>query len=170
MGKAILRRLAAIALPLAGAGAGAAHAEPAIVRHGADGPSPILSGVTVTAGVETLYLSGQVPPVADATADPQTVAAYGDTKTQAIGVFRKIEALLKAQGYELGDVIKLTVFLVGDPALGGRQDFRGFSEAYAQFFGTPEQPNKVARSTVQIAALVNPGFLVEIEATAAKAK
>jgi enamine deaminase RidA (YjgF/YER057c/UK114 family) len=65
-------------------------------------------------------------------------------------------------------VIKLTVYLVGDPNKGGKLDFKGFSDAYSQFFGIPGQPNLVARSTVQVAALANPGFLVEIEATAAK--
>lgn len=130
--------------------------------------SPILSGVRVAAGAETLYLSGQVPSAIDPAAAPDSRAAFGDTRAQAEGVFRKIDALLQAQGYTLGDVVKLTVFLVGDPVLGGKQDFAGFSKAYAQFFGTPAQPNKVARSTVQVAALANPGFLVEIEATAVK--
>jgi enamine deaminase RidA (YjgF/YER057c/UK114 family) len=65
-------------------------------------------------------------------------------------------------------VVKLTVYLVGDPAKGGKLDFAGFSQGYAQFFGTAQQPNKVARTTVQVAALANPGFLVEIEAVAAK--
>lgn len=168
MSRHFIRPLAALGLLIGGAGA--AHAAPEVVRHGADGPSPILTGVTVPAGVETLYLSGQVPPVADKAADPATPAAYGDTRTQTIGVFRKIEALLAAQGYGLKDVVKLTVFLVGDPKLGGKQDFKGFSEGYAQFFGTAAQPNKVARSTVQVAALANPGFLVEIEVVAVKAK
>jgi hypothetical protein len=63
-------------------------------------------------------------------------------------------------------LVELTVFPVGDSKLDGKQDFKGFSDAYAQFFGTAAQPNKVARSTVQVAALANPGFLVEIEATA----
>lgn len=148
-----------------------AMAAEAIVRHAASSPeAPILLGVTVPAGAETLYLSGQVPGVADPKADPTTPAAYGDTRAQAASVFRKIDALLKAQGYTLSDVIKLTVFLAGDPAKGGKQDFAGFSAAYAEFFGTSVQPNKVARSTVQVAALVNPGFLVEIEATAARVR
>ncbi|NWK97040.1 endonuclease [Sphingobium lactosutens] len=168
MSLSISHPLAALGLLLGGAGI--AQAQPAIVRHGADGPSPILTGVTVPAGLETLYLSGQVPPVADKAADPATPAAYGDTRAQSIAIFRKIEGLLAAQGYGLKDVVKLTVFLVGDPKLGGKQDFKGFSEAYAQFFGTAGQPNKVARSTVQVAALANPGFLVEIEATAVKAR
>ena len=163
----LVRPLAALILST---GAGGAVAAPTVVRHGADGPSPILTGVTVPAGVETLYLSGQVPPVVDKSANSASADAYGDTKTQTIGVFRKIEALLAAQGYSLKDVIKLTVFLVGDPKLGGKQDFKGFSEGYGRFFGTPTQPNKVARSTVQVASLANPAFLVEIEATAVKAR
>lgn len=171
MASKFVRPLAAIGLLIGGSAAPASTpSAPGVVRHGGEGPSPILTGVTVPAGAETLYLSGQVPPVADKAADPATPAAYGDTKAQAIGVFRKIEALLAAQGYALKDVVKLTVFLVGDPKLGGRQDFKGFSEAYAEFFGTAAQPNKVARSTVQVAALANPGFLVEIEATAVRVK
>jgi enamine deaminase RidA (YjgF/YER057c/UK114 family) len=41
-------------------------------------------------------------------------------------------------------------------------------EAYSQFFGTPAQPNLPARSTVQVAGLVTPGMLVEIEVNLAK--
>jgi len=41
-------------------------------------------------------------------------------------------------------------------------------EAYSQFFGTSSQPNLPARSTVQVAGLVSPGMLVEIEVTLAK--
>ncbi len=36
----------------------------------------------------------------------------------------------------------------------GKLDFAGMNTAYAKFFGTPEQPNKPARSTFQVAALV----------------
>ncbi|TCM14196.1 enamine deaminase RidA (YjgF/YER057c/UK114 family) [Novosphingobium sp. PhB165] len=150
-------------------GAVSAHAEE-IVRHPGAAGSPILAGVTVPANATYLYLSGQVPSPANNTGAPTDPATYGDTKTQATSVFRKIDALLKAQGYTLGDVIKLTVFLVGDPGLGGKQDFQGFQQAYSEFFGTAGQPNLVARSTVQVAALANPGFLVEIEATAARTR
>jgi enamine deaminase RidA (YjgF/YER057c/UK114 family) len=38
---------------------------------------------------------------------------------------------------------------------------------YTKFFGTKEQPNKPARSAVQVAALVAPGPLLEIEVIAA---
>jgi enamine deaminase RidA (YjgF/YER057c/UK114 family) len=139
-----------------------------IARIKGEAPSPILAGVVVPGGTTLFYLSGQVPAVADATKPATSIEAYGDTKTQAISVFGKIQALLAAQGLGLGDVFKLTVYLVGDPQKGNKLDFKGFSEAYAQFFGTEAQPNLVARTTVQVAALANPGFLVEIEATAAK--
>ena len=39
--------------------------------------------------------------------------------------------------------------------------------AYREFFGTAAQPNRPARSTMQVAGLVDPGWLVEIEVTAA---
>lgn len=145
-----------------------ALAQNAIVRiPNANPQAPILSGVVVPAGSTLVYLSGQVPAAADKTLPTDSVAAYGDTKTQAISVFEKTKALLAAQNLALSDVIKLTVFLVGDPKLGGKLDFKGFGEAYALYFGTTAQPNKTARSVVQVSALANPGYLVEIEAIAA---
>jgi enamine deaminase RidA (YjgF/YER057c/UK114 family) len=39
--------------------------------------------------------------------------------------------------------------------------------AYRERFGTAQQPNKPARSTMQVSGLVDPGWLVEIEVTAA---
>jgi enamine deaminase RidA (YjgF/YER057c/UK114 family) len=62
----------------------------------------------------------------------------------------------------------MLVFLVGDPANDNKMDFKGFMEAYTQYFGTPEQPNLPARSTIQVAGLAAPGLLVEIEVTLAK--
>ena len=47
-------------------------------------------------------------------------------------------------------------------------DFAGFMEGYTQFLGTPQQPNLPVRSVVQVAALANPGWLVEIEVTAVR--
>jgi enamine deaminase RidA (YjgF/YER057c/UK114 family) len=132
--------------------------------------APILAGVLVPGGSTLFYLSGQVPAAADATKAADSIEAYGDTKTQALSVFKKIGVLLADQGMSLGDVVKLTVYLVGDPKLGNKLDFKGFSEAYALYFGTAERPNLVARTTVQVAALANPGFLVEIEATAVHGK
>ena len=80
----------------------------------------------------------------------------------------KIEATLKSEGLTMGDVVMMHVYMAGDPAKGGKLDFPGMMAAYSRFFGTKEQPNKPARSTVQVAALVAPWALVEIEVIAVK--
>ena len=130
-------------------------------RHPTNPPGPILSAVTVPPGAVTLYISGQVPS-AVAPGD------YGDTKTQTASVLGKMKAILAARGMTLANVVKLNVYLVGDPKLGGKMDFAGMNAAYREAFGTADNPDLVTRTTVQVAALDNPAFLVEIDAVAAK--
>jgi 2-iminobutanoate/2-iminopropanoate deaminase len=139
----------------------------AIVRHTNPPPAIILSGVTIPPGAETVLLSGQLASPIDP-AKTDSIEAYGDTKTQTISTFNKIKAALAKLGYSMSDIVKLTVFVTGDPKLGGKMDFAGFNAGYREFFGTAENPNLVARSTVQVAGLVSPNFLIEIEAIAAK--
>lgn len=130
--------------------------------------SPIANGVW--AG-DTLYLSGQLAsPVTPADEAKGTAAVYGDTKTQAMSALNKIQALLKEQGLDMKDVVKMTVFMAGDPDKGNKLDFAGLQAAYTQFFGTKEQPNKPARSAMQVAALAAPWALIEIEVIAVKSK
>jgi len=141
-----------------------------VIRHPLPNGStfPISAAVEVPPGKTLVYLSGMVPPVADAHAPKDSTAAYGDTKTQTIGALGAIQASLEKLHLSLGDVVKMQVFLVGDPAKGGRMDFEGFMQGYTQFFGTPAQPHLPVRSAMQVAALANPGFLVEIEVTAVR--
>lgn len=129
---------------------------------------PISQSVEVSNNSTTIYVSGQVPSIVDANAKQNLIASFGDTKTQAIGVFQKIENILTDLGLTLGDVVKMQVFLVGDPNNGGKINLAGFTEGYNQFFGTKQQPNLPARSLVQVAALSNPGWLMEIEVTAVR--
>lgn len=134
-------------------------------------PSPtafIASTVTVPEGSEIIFLSGQLPNVADPNAEAGTVAAYGDTETQSESTFAKIAALLATRDLTMGDVVSMTVYLVAPPGA-DRMDFGAMMRAYNRYFGTPEQPNRPSRSTVQVAGLAGPGFLVEIEVTAARA-
>ena len=102
-------------------------------------PFPISAAVEVPAGKTLVFLSGMVPPVADPKAAKDSIAAYGDTKTQTIGALNTIKAELESLHLTLGDVIKMQVFMAGDPANGGKMDFAGFMEGYKQFFGTPAQ-------------------------------
>ena len=143
---------------------GGAAAEPP-KRIGADA-SPISTSVTVHPGSRLVYISGTVPDVVDPAAPEGSTARYGDTEAQTRSVLKKVEAALAAQGLGLGDVVMMRVFLVA-PA-GQRMDFAGMMRGYREFFGTPKQPNKPARSTMEVAGLVDPGWLVEIEVTAAK--
>jgi enamine deaminase RidA (YjgF/YER057c/UK114 family) len=134
----------------------------------AGGPLPFLMGVTVPRGRELVVLSGHTPPVIDLTAPPESIRAFGDTYRQAVGALQEWQQSLERLGLTMSHLVKLQVFLVGDPALGGRMDNEGFSRAYAAFFGTPAQPYLVARTRVQVVGLVNPGWLVEIDAIAVR--
>jgi enamine deaminase RidA (YjgF/YER057c/UK114 family) len=129
---------------------------------------PISSAVTVKAGTDTYFLSGALAPVINKDAPKGSVAAYGDTETQTVGALNAIKGTLARLGLTMGDVVKMTIFLVGDPAKDNKMDFAGMMAGYKQFFATADQPNKPSRSAFQVAALAAPGALVEIEVIAAK--
>jgi enamine deaminase RidA (YjgF/YER057c/UK114 family) len=141
-----------------------------VIRHKLPNGStfPIAAAVEVPASRTMVYLSGKVPPVADEKADRNSVAAYGTTEIQTVAVLDAIKGQLQDLGLGMGDIVRLQVFLVGDPANAGKMDFAGFMKGYSRFFGTADQPQLPARSTMQVAALANAGFLVEIEVTAAR--
>ena len=136
------------------------------VRRVGAAEAPISSSVEVSAGSRLVYVSGTVPDVADANAPQGSVQRYGDTAAQTRSVIRKIEAQLRQHGLTLNDVVMMRVFLVAPPGQ-QRMDFAGMMTGYREFFGTAAQPNRPARSTMQVAGLVDPGWLVEIEVTAA---
>jgi enamine deaminase RidA (YjgF/YER057c/UK114 family) len=129
---------------------------------------PISSAVTVKAGADTYFLSGALAPVINKDAPRGSVASYGDTETQTVGALNAIKTTLARLGLTMGDVVKMTIFLVGDPAKDNKMDFAGMMVGYKQFFGTADQPNLPSRSAFQVAALAAPGALVEIEVVAAK--
>jgi enamine deaminase RidA (YjgF/YER057c/UK114 family) len=140
-----------------------------IVRYPLGGGStfPIARAVEVPAGFKLIFHSGFTPAPADPKAQEGTPEYWGDTKTQAVSALKRMQESLQSMGVGFGDVVKMNVFLVGDPGT-GKMDFKGFMEAYTQFFGTREQPNLPARSAVQVAGLAGPGMLVEIEVVLAK--
>src|SRR4051812_10133868 len=133
------------------------------------GDAKALFSSTITVG-DTVYLSGIMAPV-DTPPDPAkgTPASYkGDTKAQAIAAIQAIQKSLQSVGLDLGDIVQMQAFLTGDPAKGGQMDVAGWNEAYKQFFGTAQQPNKPVRATVQVAALVVPTGRIEIMVIAAR--
>ena len=120
---------------------------------------PISVAVSVPAGAETVYFSGVLPE-----------SIEGDTQAQTQSVLTRLKAALANEGLSFADVVSLRVFLVGDPKLDNKLDFKGLNASFSQFFGTTEQPNKPARTALQVAALPQPGALVEIDLIAARVK
>jgi enamine deaminase RidA (YjgF/YER057c/UK114 family) len=143
-------------------------AAPEITRIGA-GAFPISQSVKVPGGSTLVYVSGLTPDVTAPGLPAADPASYGDTTAQTVSVIKKIQAALQAQGMDLKDVTMMHVYLVGDPAKGGKLDFPGMMAGYSRYFGSADQPNKPARTTVQVAALGNPAIMVEIDVVAAKA-
>ncbi len=98
-----------------------------------------------------LFVSGQIP------LDAQTSELVsGDIEVQTGQVIRNIEAILKAAGYEIKDVIKTTCYLTN------LNDFQQFNEVYGTWF-----KHKPARVTVEVTRLPR-NAKVEIEIIAAK--
>lgn len=130
---------------------------------------PISNSVTVPAGSAIVFLSGTLADVADDKAPAGSIERLGDTATQARSVLGKIARELEAAGLNMGDVVKMNVFLVGDPRKDGKMDFEGLMQAYMQVYGPgPNEKKLPARTTVQVAGLPIPGALVEIEVVAAR--
>ncbi len=135
------------------------------IERALNSPTAVISSVVdIPPGSRIIYLSGSTAsPI-----DPAKPEDMGDTKVQTLNILTKMKATLEKMGLGMGDVVKMNVFLVA-PTPGGRMDSAAMNEVFKTFFGTPEQPNRPARSTVQVAALGRPTTYVEIEAIVAKA-
>ena len=64
----------------------------------------------------------------------------------------------------------MSVFTVADPTFDNKMNCPGLMAGYSQFFGTNEQPNKLARSAVRVAGLLAPGASLEVEVIAEKSR
>jgi enamine deaminase RidA (YjgF/YER057c/UK114 family) len=113
--------------------------------------------IVIPPGYATIRLPGIIP-------DADKFG--GDTEAQAENAFAKIAAALAEAGASEADVVAMTVYLVA-PGAGEGMDFDGMMRAYSRRYGSGAQPNRPVRSTVEVAGLVRPGVLVEIEVTAA---
>ena len=91
---------------------------------------------------------------------------WGSMEQQTIDTFRKFQATLEEAGWSMTDIVQVRAFAVAGEY--GLLDFDGFNRGYRQFFGTEENPMKPVRSFVQVADLLVPGWLVEIEVRAAR--
>ena len=84
------------------------------------------------------------------------VVSPGNAYAQAVFALRKIEAALDETGARLSDVVRTRIFLTHI------NDWQAVGRAHAEFFGEI----RPASTLVQVAGLVDPQLLVEIEADA----
>lgn len=161
--------LSTVSLALAAIAVSSA-AQAQVTRIKSNPQAVILDAAKVAGSSELIFLSGQLASPVDPAkpmSEVRSIEDLGDTKTQTISVLGKIKQILEAQGYRMSDAVKLSLFVAPDPRT-GKMDFAGAQEGFKAFFGTKENPVTVARSTFQVAALVGPHYLIEIEAIAAK--
>ncbi len=84
------------------------------------------------------------------------VVGEGDAHAQAAFIFRKIEAALREAGAELSDVVRTRMYLAA------LEDEGAVGRAHAEVF----RDIRPAATMIQIAGLVDPRLLVEIEVEA----
>jgi 2-iminobutanoate/2-iminopropanoate deaminase len=106
-------------------------------------------GVETRAGARMLHVSGQI----GVSSDGALSADFRDQCTQAI---RNVEAVLHAAGMQLADIVKMSFFLVR------REDMAGLVDVRKQLLDGV----RPAITTVYVAGLVSPDWLVEVEAVA----
>jgi 2-iminobutanoate/2-iminopropanoate deaminase len=107
--------------------------------------------VTVPTATELIYLSGQL----GVRPDGSTPASIEE---QADQVFANIVALLRAHGLEPSSIVKLSTFMVAG------QNGQAVREARLKHLGT----HRPASTAVYVSQLVDPKWLVEVEAIAAR--
>jgi reactive intermediate/imine deaminase len=122
------------------------------IIHTDDAPAAVGAYSQATTTDELVFTAGQIPLTPDG--DLLVDAPVADQTEQALA---NIDAVLREAGAELGDVLKVTVFL------DDIDDFDEMNDTYADFFDD-EPP---ARSAVGVDALPK-GVAVEIEAVATK--
>lgn len=116
-----------------------------------DAPAAIGPYVHAIAARGLLFVSGQIP------LDPETGKLVGETAAeQAEQALRNLEAVVRAGGGSLSDVVRATVYLT-DMAT-----FAEVNEVYARYFGE----NPPARAAIGVAALPA-GARVEVDAIVA---
>lgn len=110
-------------------------------------------GVSVKAGADLLYISGQVGMAKDGTVPPAI-------EDQAEIVFGNITATLAAGGFAVADLVKLNLYLVSNQVAAAQK----VREVRLRHLGDV----KPASTLVYVSALAGPEYLLEIEAIAAK--
>lgn len=100
----------------------------------------------------TLEVSGTVA------TDGNQLIAKGDFYGQTKFIIEKIETVLKQAGFELKDVVRTRIFVTDI------SKWEAVGKAHGEFF----KKIKPVTSMVEVSALIDPDYLVEIEVSAVK--
>ena len=111
--------------------------------------------VTLAQGGSIAFISGQI-----AVDSEGRVVGAGDIQAQAVQVFENLKLALQGAGATFADVVKLTVYIVGLT----QEKRQAVADVRARYVSAEHPP---AATMVGIDQLVQPEFLVEIEAIAA---
>jgi len=141
------------------------HKVEEVTRFEREGSS-ILKGVKVPAGKSIYFASGIVAIPKDDTKPDGDRERFGNTYEQSISTLKRIADYLGEEGLTLQDVVAMKVYVAPDPENDNKPDFDAWFKAYGEYFGTEENPNKVARSTIGVYTLVNPNMFIEVEVRA----
>lgn len=90
--------------------------------------------------------------------DGSNVIARGDMYGQTKYIIQKIEKVLLSAGFELNQVVRTRIFVTDI------SQWERVGQAHGEFFGKI----KPVTSMVEVSALIDPDYLVEIEVTAIK--
>lgn len=115
-------------------------------------PAPLTHAFVVPPDSRLVVVSGLTAKDGDG-----CTVAPGDAGAQADHILSAIDAILRAAGGSIDDLIKLTIYLAD------RADAAAVGKARARWFTSPPLP----ASTMVVAALMSEDQLVEIEAIAA---
>ena len=127
---------------------------PDITRTNPEGLAPPPGGryAHVVKSGNLVWIAGQTARAADG-----SVVGKGDTLAQARQVNANLKTAIESAGGKLSDIVKVTVFLTLDA------DIEAARQAQNEYRDEHEPP---ASSMVVVHALVNPDFLIEVEAFA----
>jgi enamine deaminase RidA (YjgF/YER057c/UK114 family) len=112
------------------------------------------SQVVAASGTRTLYLSGQTAWDAN-----RRLVGGTDLADQARQAFQNVQTAVEASGGSMSDIVSLRIYIV---------DYRpekahAVGNALRESFSGPAKP---ATTWIGVVSLADPGFLIEVEATA----
>jgi enamine deaminase RidA (YjgF/YER057c/UK114 family) len=118
-------------------------------------PKGYANAIRVPAGRDLLFLAGQIGWGADGD------LAGSDFLPQFRQALANVVTLVRQAGGEVEDIVRLTIFCID------KADYLADPKAVGEVYRGAMGRHFPVMSLVQVAALVEPGALVEIEATAA---